>query len=147
MKKGCDGASALSHVVIGVDAVTNTPVLRGKAFGLDGRPLADWKSVNSGVVLGGPPQLFYFWQGEYSDAIGQTYGGHALITFDDDRLRGAQGCFFDMNFAHFKEGAPMLLKQFRLSRCSREDMATMRQPDSPAAVDLVKERLAAPAPE
>jgi len=142
MRKGDDDHSALSYVTVSIDPATNTPKLKGQAYGLDGEPLADWWSVTTGVVLGPNPKLEYRWEGEHETSPGETYGGHGVINFDDsETLRSADGHYFDTDLALIKEGAPTRVKRCRLYRCSEEDVRKMQQPFSDEAVALVKERL------
>lgn len=141
MQKGEDDQSALSYITIGVDPTTNTPHLEGKAYSLEREGLADWKSLTSGVVYGEKPKIYYRWEGEHANAIGQTYGGHGVITFDDERLETAEGYFFDTNFAHVADGAPTRVKHFRLYRCEAGDIRTMQHPFSRNARALIAARL------
>jgi hypothetical protein len=143
MRKGEDDMSALSYVTLSVDAVTNAPHLEGKVYALTGERLADWKSVTSGVTFGGEQaKIDYRWEGTHEGAEGQTYGGHGVITFDDvERLDAAEGYFFDTNFAHIDQGAPTRVKHFRVYRCTVEEVQIMQQPNSNAALALIKKRL------
>jgi hypothetical protein len=142
MRKGEDDKSALSYLTLSINPVTNTPHLEGKAYGLTGDPLADWKSVGTSVMLGEKPKVYYRWEGEHEDAHGQTYGGHGIMIFDDnDRLETAEGYFFDTNFAQIKEGARTRVKHCGLYRCNADDVQTMQQPFSDEALALIKNRL------
>jgi len=141
IRKGEDQQSALSYLTISVDPASNTPRLDGKSYSLKDNSLADWKSVVSGVVPGKKPKIFYRWEGEHEASIGQTYGGHGVITFDDEKLETAEGHFFDTNFAQITEGAMTRVKHFRLYRCSAEDVETMQKPFSDKAQALIKKRL------
>jgi hypothetical protein len=126
MRAGEDDMSALSYVTISVDEVTNTPRLEGRSYGLDGEPLAEWKSVVSGVELSATkPMLSYRWEGEYEESHGQRYGGGGRITFDDPTLNTGQGYFYDTNYALLASDPSTRIKRFGLYRCTPEEIDAM----------------------
>ncbi len=128
MRAGEDNMSALSYVAITVDEVTNTPRLDGQSYGLDGEPLAEWKSVVSGVELSATkPVLSYRWEGEIDQSRGQRYGGGGRITFDGPELETGQGYFYDTNYALLASEPATQIKRFGLYRCSPDEIHTMAQ--------------------
>jgi hypothetical protein len=136
-----DNKSALSYFSMSLSAATNAPKLEGKAYDRNGKSLADWRSVASSVVLGDKPKIYYQWEGQHEAGVGQTYGGHCVITFDDGRLASAEGQFSDTNFARLAEGETTRVRTFRLYRCDASEKKTMQRPFSRAAKALVKKRL------
>lgn len=142
IRKGEDAKSALSYVDVRPDPVNHGIALHGDVFDRRGRPLADWDSVLTGIVLGPRPVIHYRWQGEHKASHGQTFGGGGEIQFEDDGGRGlVRGYFYDTNFAQLPQGAPTVAKNFRLHRCSAEDVLRMADPASQLARTLVQERL------
>lgn len=142
MRKGEDDRSAISYVSLRINDVTNTPDLEGRAYSLEGKPLAKWKSVSSTVVQAEKPIIHYRWEGEHDETHGQTFGGHGVITFDDhDSLQSGEGHYFDTNFAHVKEGEGTRVKHFGLYRCGSADVKKMEKPYSDPARALIKRRI------
>jgi len=141
MKKGEDDKSALSYLTVTVDEVTNTPRIEGKAFARSGKPLADWKTINTGVLLAGRRTVFYRWEGEHEEARGQTYGGGGVINLADEKLTSGEGYFYDTNFAQIPQGALTRVKNFRLFRCDPQDVAIMKKPWTKKAAALIKSKL------
>jgi hypothetical protein len=140
VRYGEDDTSALSYVTMSVNPVTNMPRLEGRSYSRTGERLADWTSLTSGVVFGHKTKIRYSWEGQHEEAIGQSLGGHGVITFDDNLLT-AEGYFLDTNFARIQKGAPTRSKHFRLYRCRDEDIKVMHQPFADDALALIKERL------
>jgi hypothetical protein len=126
MREGEDDMSALSYVAITVDEVTNTPRLKGRTYGIDGEPLAEWKSVVSGVELSSTtPMLSYRWDGEHEKTRGQRYGGGGRITFDNPELETGQGYFYDTNYALLESNPKTRIKRFGFYRCTQDEIETM----------------------
>jgi len=126
MRKGDDEGSALSFVTITIDELTNTPRLEARSFGLDGEYLAEWSTVVTGLDLSGPkPVLYYRWEGEFDEAIGQKWGGGGTVTFDDLSLNSGAGYFYDTNFALLKHDAKTVMKRFGFYRCVPADVEVM----------------------
>jgi hypothetical protein len=141
MKKNEDDKSALSYLTITVDEVTNTPQIRGKAFSRSGKALADWETINSGVLLAGRRTVFYRWEGEHEKSRGETYGGGGVIYNLDNNLTSGEGYFYDTNFAQVPQGAPTRVKNFRLFRCDPQDVPVMKKPWTRKAAGLIKSKL------
>jgi hypothetical protein len=142
MRAGEDKASALSYVQISLEPASNSVRLHGDVYDLYGKPLAEWDSVATSVVLGPQPRLFYRWQGEHEATVGQTYGGGGMIRFDQAaEPSSGEGYFYDTNFALVAQGAHTVVKHFGLYRASAEDAAVMVQRGSPKAQVLVRKRL------
>jgi hypothetical protein len=93
MRSGEDDESALTYVTMIANPATNTPSLEGRAYGLRAEMVANWHSVSSGVALGDKPKINYRWEGEQDTSIGQTFGGHGVITFDNETLETGGGLF------------------------------------------------------
>ena len=144
MREGEDDQSALSYVTITVDEVTNTPSLEGRSYGLDGEPVAEWKSVVSGIELSTTkPVLSYRWEGEQEQTHGQRYGGGGRITFDNTALETGRGYFYDTNFALLDSAPRTRIKRFGIYRCSPDDLETMIRPWTQEAKELRLAKLAA----
>lgn len=111
IRAGEDDKSAISYLTITVDELTNTPQLEGWAYTSKGEPMADWKTVVTGAILGVEPQIHYWWQGEEDRQHGQLYGGGGHIVFDDKTLNTARGLFYDTN------GGQAILIARGLDRC------------------------------
>ena len=142
MRRGDDDMSALSYVMISIDEVTNTPYLEGKAFGVAGEYLAEWKSIVSGVQFRSTkPTVFYRWEGEFDERIGQPYGGGGRIDFDDVELQHASGYFYDTNYAQVHTDPKTRLKRFGLYRCEPYEAEIMRRHWSEEGKALVRQRL------
>jgi len=92
-------------------------------------------------VPGERPKHYSRCEGEHDAAIGQTCGGHGLITFADVRWQAADGYFFDTNSAQIQAGAPTRVKRFLLARCSDTDAALMQQPTTAAAPKLLARKV------
>ena len=143
MREGEDDQSALSYVTITVDEVTNTPHLEGRSYGLDGEPVAEWKSLVSGVELSATtPVLSYRWEGEHEQRHGQRYGGGGRITFDDTALQTGHGYFYDTNFALLDSTPKTRIKRFGIYRCTPDDVETMMRPWTQEAKKLRLAKLA-----
>jgi hypothetical protein len=143
MREGEDDQSGLSYVTITVDEVTNTPLLEGKSYGLNGERLAEWKSVVSGVELSASnPVLSYRWEGEQEKKHGQRYGGGGRITFDNTALQTGQGYFYDTNFAFLDSNPETRIKRFGFYRCTPDDIETMIRPWTQEAKKLRLAKLA-----
>jgi hypothetical protein len=142
IRQGQDDRSALSYLTITIDELTNTPKFQAQVFDLAGGRLADWWSVTSAVMLAAKPRVLYRWEGEHEDKHGQTYGGHGVIDLDGESPQSGEGWFFDINFARVEEGGSPCFKHFRLYRCTPDEIRTMRDPTSDAAVTLVKAKVA-----
>jgi predicted nucleotide-binding protein len=142
MRAGEDDNSALSYLKITVDEVTNSPQLHGWVYGLDGKPMADWKSVLAGVILGEEPKILYRWAGEHDAQKGQTFGGIGEIIFDDEALHSASSYYYDTNLASLPKGGHTFVKHCALFRCNSSDEKTMSERRSDAARKLVRARLA-----
>ncbi|MGZ8268801.1 MAG: TIR domain-containing protein [Burkholderiales bacterium] len=142
MRAGEDDKSALSYVAFGIDETTNTPQLHGWAYDSRGEPMADWRSVVTGAILGDQPSIHYRWEGEHDQQHGQVFGGGGEIKFDDDELLTASGYFYDTNFALVSTGASTRVKHFGLYRCDHRDEEIMSKRWSDAARQLVRERIA-----
>lgn len=142
LRKGQDDKSALSYLTVLVDEITSTPRIEGNTYGIDSNPLADWKTVVTGVVLGKKPIVYYRWEGEHEETHGQVYGGGGRIVFDDDRLENASGYFYEPNFAMIADGEVTRVKHFELYRCSEEEIEKMKSPWSDEAHTLISARLA-----
>ncbi|MGA9536921.1 MAG: nucleotide-binding protein [Desulfobacterales bacterium] len=142
MRTGEDDKSAISYVTITVDEVTNTPQLHGWSYGLEGEPLADWKTVVTGTILGKEAEIHYRWKGEQEQQHAQIYGGGGHIVFDDDTLSTASGFFYDTNFAQISDGVHTRVKHFGLYRCDRADEEIMKKRWSREAKQLIRSRIA-----
>lgn len=142
MREGEDDKSALSYVTLTVDEVTNTPRMSGWAYGKVAEPMADWKTVITGVVLGPGAKIHYRWEGEHDKEHGQTFGGGGYIVFDDDELNSASGYFYNTNFAKIYAGAHTRVKHFGLYRSAPEDVEKMKKRGSDKAHQLIMERVA-----
>ena len=77
MRKGEDDMSAISYLKVTVDPVTNTPCLDGRAYDRAGRPMADWHSMATSVVMSGSPLFTTAGRGQIEEYSGQIYGGAA----------------------------------------------------------------------
>jgi hypothetical protein len=141
MRKGEDDMSALSYVTVTVDGATNSPILRGDAYDLDGGQLAEWHSTLCGIVLGDRPVIYYRWEGEHDENRGQTYGGGGRVLFDNLELVSASGYFYDTNFALLEIEATTRIKHCAFYRARADDVETMRTPSSEKAGALVKRKL------
>jgi hypothetical protein len=145
MRKGEDDKSAVSFVTFTVDPATNTPHLVGTAYDLnDGRRIADWESVSTGVLLprdGERAKLFYRWTGRHDNAPGQLYGGGGQIIFDDDLLESARGEFYDTNYSEIPAGTTTRIKHFGLYRAAPEEAALMKKPWCRKAKELILSKL------
>lgn len=143
MRKGEDDISALSYLIITVDEATNTPKLEGRTYDTSGEYVAEWKSVISGVELSGrKPIVYYRWEGEFDETIGQRYGGGGRIIFDDIALRTAKGYFYDTNYASLQSNANTQLKRFGLYRCESHEVDIMKHPWKEDARSLVMQKIA-----
>lgn len=142
IRAGEDDRSAISYVTITVDEVTNAPQLHGWGYGVGGEPMADWKTVVTGAILGTEAKIHYRWQGEHEDQHGQTYGGGGYIVFDDDALLTATGFFYDTNFTQISDGAHTRVKHFGLYRCEPADEEIMKKRWSDEATQLIRSRIA-----
>jgi len=142
MRKGEDDKSALSYVTVVIDPVTNTPRLEATAYDLgDGRRIADWGSVSTGVALprgGERAKLFYRWTGHHDNAPGQIYGGGGQIIFDVD-LDSGRGEFYDTNYAEIPTGTTTRIKHFGLYRADPAEEVRMHEPWK--ATDLIVGKL------
>lgn len=141
MRKGEDDMSAISYLRITVDPVTNSPCLVGRSFDRDGRPMADWHSVATGVAIGGSPAVYYRWEGQVEEETGQIYGGGGRFIFDDLDLNTARGYFYDTNFALLKGGGRTRIKRFGMYRVSTDEEEIMKTPWSAHARRLVRKQL------
>lgn len=141
MRKGEDDMSAISYLKLTVDPVTNTPHLEGRAFNREGRPMADWHSIATGVVMSGSPIVYYRWEGQIEEETGQIYGGGGRFFFDDLDLNTARGYFYDTNYALLKGGGKTRIKRFGMYRASPADTIIMKTPWSPQAKKLIQKKL------
>lgn len=141
MGRGDDDQSALSHVTITVDPVTSEPQLDGTGYDLEGSVVTEWHSIITGVTFGEKTRIYYAWEGKHRDAVGQEYGGHAVVTLDDPSFQEAEGYFFDTNFAHVAEGAHTRVKRFHLRRCLPGDVAALGHAHSKESRAVVRQRL------
>lgn len=141
MREGEDDMSALSYVTVTVNEVTNTPHMYGWTYDKSGKPMADWETIVTGVVLGAEPEIHYRWEGEQDDMHGQMFGGGGFIKFDDSELNTASGHFYDTNFAQIQLGAHAQIKHFGLYRCEAADVEKMKKRWSDEASQLVNDRL------
>lgn len=141
MRAGEDDKSAISYVTITVDEVTNTPQLHGWSYDLGGEPIANWKSVITGIMLGKEVEIHYRWEGEHEQQHGQIYGGGGCIVFDDDTLSTASGFFYDTNFALISNGTYTRVKHFGLYRCDSTDENIMKRRWLPEAKQLIRSRI------
>jgi hypothetical protein len=139
MRRGDDNKSALSHVLIEVDEMTNMLRMQGLAYDRKGRPLAEWATLTSSVLLGARPRLFYQWEGEHDAAHGQVYGGGGVILFESGD--SGHGYFYDTNFAMIRQGAQTRVKRFRMYRCSAREIAIMSTPWTAEAELLIRRKL------
>lgn len=142
MRDGDDDQSALSLVRIELDPVTNSPVLGGDAYGLDGTRLAEWNAT-AGLELGDKPTLHYRWQGHRDEARGATIAGLGEIVFDSrEAPASGRGWYYDIRVAEIAQGrAPTREKGVRMRRLDAAEAATMRDPFSAAAQALVTQRI------
>ena len=141
IRKSEDDHSALSYVTMTVDEATNTPALRGWAYGLDGRFLAEWHSVVTGVAVK-EFKIYYRWEGEHEEQHAQTYGGGGVIVFDDEQLEAGSGYYYDTNFAQAASGAHTRVKHFGLYRCDPSDEPIMKTRSSLAVEKLTRRKIA-----
>ena len=142
MRESDDDISALSYVTIVVDEVTNTPVLAGRSYGLDGEYLAEWKSVVSGVHLSATrPILSYRWEGEVDQKIGQRRGGGGQITFDNLELATGKGYFYDTNYALIDSDPQTQIKRFGFYRCTLGEIEAMQRHWTEEAKSLILVKL------
>lgn len=141
MRKGEDDRSAISYLKITVDPVTNTPCLEGRAYDREGKPMADWHSMATGVVMSGSPIVYYRWEGQIEEDSGQIYGGGGRFAFDDLDLNTARGYFYDTNYALLKGGGKTRIKRFGMYRVSPEEAEIMKTPWSAQAKKLIQKKL------
>jgi hypothetical protein len=138
MRRGDDDASALSVVKVEAEPVSNTLTMEGSTYDKRARPLAEWRTLATSVVLGARPRVYYQWEGEHDAARGETCGGGGLVRFEGD---SGSGYFYDTNFARMKQGARTIAKSFRLYRCTPQEARVMLEPWSAQAQALLRLKL------
>jgi hypothetical protein len=131
--------SALSFVVIRLDAATGGVRMSGTAYTKKGTVSARWHSVASCVSPDGG-KVFYYWEGSHRTGSGEKYGGFGELRFDDsDELTDSgDGSFWDANLV---DVVSTTNKSVELHRASTEEAQLMKKGDVKLIADLVREKL------
>ena len=131
--------SALSFVTIEPDPATGTIKLRGRAFGLDGDPMAKWETVAVCVKLG-DKKVFYYWEGKFPRKTTASYEGFGQIAFhvSGDGIQNADGFFSDTNLENWSTTTRELVAY---RRCLPQEAKIMNADDSEPRSKLLQNKL------
>jgi hypothetical protein len=134
-----DDASALSYMTVVFDAATGGVRLRGQAYGLDTRLVANWESDATAMKVAAR-KVFYYWTGWHPDEPNHRYEG-----FGEFRFREARGIFSKggglFSNTNLSDIASTIRKSFSLRRVTAEELKIMEGTDTERMRHLIEQTL------
>ena len=134
-----DDSSALSFVTIEPDSAAGTIKMHGRAFGLDGMPIAKWESIAVCIKLS-DKKVFYYWEGKFPKKATASYEGFGQVAFHASAggIHHADGFFSDTNLENWSTTTRKLVT---LRRCLPQEAEIMNAEASVPRSKLIRDKL------